>query len=606
MNRIQVSAHVALACLLFLSALLTPLPLKAQSVASTDLFFNEVQTVHLITLERRSAGLPPLRWNQELTHSARDFAQDVVLNQPLGYCGHTDSEGRSPGERMRIAGFVRLGAWAENSVCGYTTPEVTVRAWMNSDAHRANLLDGRFREIGVGFALSEANRGYIVADITIDSGYAPIIIENEAPSTTSTQVQLYIYDQVTQSGFMGQEASVEMMISNDPGFGGAVWQPFQAETTWTLSSGEGWKTVYVKTRDGLGRTVVAADTIYLGVSLPSAELSFGGASQFGTGFRLEKIEAGDWPQIQFSLDWVGDDSDPSFAASTGASTTLEDAGAVGGTAVSLQSGAIALLWTGGYLASTPGIAYFRVKVTDNSSTQDVLRLRVLSATGEAGQRLVRGVDFSAANAYQEFAVPYDLGASATTITFRIDSLVDAGVVFDAVTLFTAPIPVAAPLQWLSPENYLRNCGVQARFVKDDGSFSPIVEVHPASGVLTVDAENVRAEPQLLVTPPSVLIETTADQPSAPIVQLSVQCANCGEGPWQAVAGETWIQLAATNDAIEIQVNPEGMVPGVYQGQVVISAPDGTGLPPVVVPVTVMLGDATTILSQKLYLPAVRR
>lgn len=179
MSKSHLSSQLALCCVLLLALIITPAPLHAQSVSPADLFYDEVQTVYLINLERRAAGLAPLRWNQELTLSARTFAEDVVLHQPSSYCGHIDSAGRTPGERMRLAGYTKLAAWAENSVCGYTTPEAAVRAWMNSNAHRKNLLDSRLRELGVGFALSSAYRGYIVADLALDANYAPVIIANE-------------------------------------------------------------------------------------------------------------------------------------------------------------------------------------------------------------------------------------------------------------------------------------------------------------------------------------------------------------------------------------------------------------------------------------------
>lgn len=602
MRKSHFSSKLVLGCLLFLSLVIAPAPAHAQSVSPADLFFNEVQTVYLINLERRAAGLPPLRWNAELTASARAFAEDVVANQPAGYCGHIDSAGRTPGERMRLNGFTKLAAWGENSVCGYTTPEAAVRAWMNSDSHRQNLLDSRFRELAVGYALSSSHRGYIVADLALDASYAPVIIENEAPATTARTVQLYIYDQATRAGFTGQDASVEMMIANEPTFTDAIWQPYTTETIWTLAEGEGWKTVYVKTRDALGRTVVAQDSIYFGATLPRDELDFDGASRFGTGFRLEQIDAGGWPQMQFSLDWVGDDTDPYFSSG---GARIEDAAAIGGAAVRLSSGGNATLWSSSYLAALPATAYFRIKVSDNQTTQEVVRLRVMGASGDAGVRVLRGVDFTAADSFQEFAVPYDLGSAATSITFRIDRLGDADVVFDAVTLFTAPIPVAAPLQWQAPDSYLRNCGVQARFVDAEGAFSAAAEVHPASGRLAAPGNPV-VPPQLAVTPPSVWFETALDTAAPPPAQLNVQCLNCDDGPWQATTTISWLQLSATTDAIEIALLPDGMTPGIYQGEVTISAPAETGLTPVIVPVTVVIGDIGALLPEKIYLPAVVR
>lgn len=601
MRKSHFSLKLVLGCLLFLSLVIAPAPAHAQSVAPADLFFNEVQTVYLINLERRAAGLPPLRWNAELTTSARTFAEDVVANQSTGYCGHIDSAGRAPGERMRLAGFIKLAAWGENSVCGYTTPDAAVRAWMRSDSHRQNLLDSRFRELGVGYALSAANRGYIVADLALDASYAPVIIENDAPATTVRTVQVYVYDQVTRAGFTGQGASMEMMLANEPTFTDAVWQPYTAESSWTLTEGDGWKTVYVKTRDALGRTVVAQDSIYFGATLPRAELDFGGASHFATGFRLEQINAGGWPQMQFSLDWVGDDSDPYFASG---GARVEDAAAIGGTAVRLASGGNATLWSSSYLAALPATAYFRIKVSDNQTTQDVVRLRVMGASGDASVRVLRGVDFTAADSFQEFALPYDLGSAATSITFRIDRLGAADVVFDAVTLFTAPIPVAAPLQWQTPDSYLRNCGVQARFVDAEGAFSAAVEVHPASGWLAAPGNPI-VTPQLAVTPDSVSF-AVLDTAAPPPAQLNVQCLNCDDGPWQATTTITWLQLSTTADAIEIALLPDGMTPGIYPGEITISAPAETGLAPVVVPVTVVIGDIGALLPEKIYLPAVVR
>jgi uncharacterized protein YkwD len=41
-------------------------------------------------------------------------------------------------------------AWGTGSLA---TPAQIVRGWMNSPGHRANILNGRFRDIGVGVAL---------------------------------------------------------------------------------------------------------------------------------------------------------------------------------------------------------------------------------------------------------------------------------------------------------------------------------------------------------------------------------------------------------------------------------------------------------------------
>ncbi len=40
--------------------------------------------------------------------------------------------------------------YGENSAYGFRTPAATVRAWMRSPGHRANILNSIFRETGVG------------------------------------------------------------------------------------------------------------------------------------------------------------------------------------------------------------------------------------------------------------------------------------------------------------------------------------------------------------------------------------------------------------------------------------------------------------------------
>ena len=66
-----------------------------------------------------------------------------------------------------------------------------IQGWMNSPGHRVNLLDPDFNEIGVGYYRRDSDgRGYVTQDFGNDAVYAPVIIENEALSTTSPNVNL--------------------------------------------------------------------------------------------------------------------------------------------------------------------------------------------------------------------------------------------------------------------------------------------------------------------------------------------------------------------------------------------------------------------------------
>ncbi|MFA5791914.1 MAG: peptidoglycan-binding domain-containing protein [Candidatus Paceibacterota bacterium] len=56
--------------------------------------------------------------------------------------------------------------------------------------------------------------------------------------------------------------ATQMLISNDAGFAGAVWESYAVSKAWTLVLGDGVKTVYAKFRDAaLNMSVATSDTI---------------------------------------------------------------------------------------------------------------------------------------------------------------------------------------------------------------------------------------------------------------------------------------------------------------------------------------------------------
>lgn len=579
---------------------------QAQTSQTPELFYNEIQTVYLTNLERRKANLPPLRWNRELSEAARGFAQDVVTNLPAGYCGHTDSQGRNPGARMRDAGFTNLGMWAENAVCGYATPSSAVRAWMESPSHRANILGSDFREIGVGYARDASGRGYVVQDLTVDKLFAPVIIDDEAPSTTTPEVGLYIYNQVTSDGVTGMGETLEIMISNTPDFANASWQPYSAEVDWQLEPGEGWRTVYVKARDRLGRTTVVHDSIYLGPELSQEQITFAGASQVESGFTLETVDVAGWSQVQFSLGWILDDSDPTFQLHTGKGERVNDPAAIGGTALRMDGNspvAYASGWAGAPISGVPMTAYFRLKAGANSGEQEVARLTVRNQSKEYGPLILRAADFNAPGEYQEFAIAFDFSGSSDLVTFEFERSGAVEIYADAVTLYATPAAATAPLQWQAPGGYQRSRGVVARLLDGAGAFSAPIEVYPDTGQLIVTGGNAPAKPRLDVTPQAIWLDVQTDEQPA-MATVTVACQECAIAQWQASSDESWMALMASEDTLEIRCKTDGLEEGFYYGQIVVSVPGMDELEPVTVEVTLAVGGLDKLLPHKVYLPAV--
>lgn len=109
--------------------------------------------VCLINNRRVARGLPRLRLNRKLTKAAMWHTHDMVRR---GYFAHVSQRGRDVVDRLR--GTHYLGgrfSWAvgENLAWGsghLGSPRRIVRSWMESPGHRRNMLDRRYREIGIG------------------------------------------------------------------------------------------------------------------------------------------------------------------------------------------------------------------------------------------------------------------------------------------------------------------------------------------------------------------------------------------------------------------------------------------------------------------------
>lgn len=113
------------------------------------------QVINLTNAERADAGCPALVANDRLMIAAQGHSDDMAANN---FMSHTGSNGSSPWDRMREAGYEYRRA-AENVAAGYRTAESVVNGWMNSSGHRANILNCALEEIGVGYA-TNSNSDY--------------------------------------------------------------------------------------------------------------------------------------------------------------------------------------------------------------------------------------------------------------------------------------------------------------------------------------------------------------------------------------------------------------------------------------------------------------
>ena len=549
---------------------------------------DEARTVYLGNLARRANGLPPLRWNRELTDAARWFAWDSVENRVNPYCGHQDTHGDWPDDRAGAYGYTG-SAGAENAFCGYVSPEAAINGWLNSPGHRANLLDPNSREVGLGTYLRDSDgRGYIAQGFGVDAVYPPVIIDNEAISTTTSPVNLYIYDRASGGGFAGMGPATQMMVGNDPCFIDTTWQPYTAEKAWTLTPGEGWRTVYVKTRDTFGRTVVVSDTIYAGSNVPLDELGEAQMSTTRDSVTLYDLNGGGLPYVQFSLGWLADDTFDTFGLLWGAGERVSDPAAQGGTAFRLAyaSGteSSAWVWTTDFIKDVPLTAYVRLKVSDNTSSSEVARF---SATG-GGTLSLKGTDFRAANAYQEFPLNFTFNSSETFLTFQFWRSQSPDVTVDSVSLFTAPQPVTSTLTWNVPGGNARGQGIWVRYTNGSSQFSPISEGH--------------LRPQSLSVAPSSMTFLAGRREGPPLPGTVNLNRGCEITQWRVTSNADWLAPQTNGDSAQVHIDHARLSLGAYQGMLTFEATGGSGTDTRTVPVTLIVVEQLN----HIYLPMTRK
>ena len=97
------------------------------------------EVLELVNAEREKAGLHPLTLDSDLQEAAMVRAAESIV-----YFSHT----RPDGTGCWTAGPTYMAG--ENLAVGQTNPQQVVDAWMNSPAHRANILHEDYNSIGIG------------------------------------------------------------------------------------------------------------------------------------------------------------------------------------------------------------------------------------------------------------------------------------------------------------------------------------------------------------------------------------------------------------------------------------------------------------------------
>ncbi len=114
---------------------------------ASSLFTNvaKIELVDLTNQTRQNSGLAPLNINPLLERAALLKAQDMLKNN---YFAHTSPSGATPWYWFSEAGYKYQSA-GENLAAGFIDTNELMQAWRNSPSHLANILNPKYKEIGM-------------------------------------------------------------------------------------------------------------------------------------------------------------------------------------------------------------------------------------------------------------------------------------------------------------------------------------------------------------------------------------------------------------------------------------------------------------------------
>lgn len=144
-------------------------PKLGPSVLGYAANISPAEVINLTNQKRAEVGLAPLNENSALSAAAQAKGADM-LNK--GYWAHVAPDGTTPWNFFTDFGYKYRYA-GENLARDFSSASSAVDAWMNSPTHRENILNPKYKEIGIGVV--EGNLAGIDTTIIVQFFGAPYV-----------------------------------------------------------------------------------------------------------------------------------------------------------------------------------------------------------------------------------------------------------------------------------------------------------------------------------------------------------------------------------------------------------------------------------------------
>ena len=166
--------------------------------------------IELTNARRLSANSGMVKENPELTAAANAKVNDMFSKN---YWSHVSPTGTEPWFFVSKAGYKYKHA-GENLARDFSNPRDVVTAWMASPTHKKNLLDKRYKDIGVA-----VKDGYI----------------NGVETTIVVQLFGTTQDNITIGKIAAESISVDPVLANEPLNPPSGLSPLNLSKVWSMS-----------------------------------------------------------------------------------------------------------------------------------------------------------------------------------------------------------------------------------------------------------------------------------------------------------------------------------------------------------------------------------
>src|SRR3989344_7241408 len=126
-----------------------PAPTSTSGYSSASGELTRLGVINFTNVERLKQRVIPLIESEVLDQVAETKARDILAKQ---YFAHVSPRGIGAGNLADQFGYKYLLIGENLALGNFQTDVLLVKAWMDSPGHRANILNGTFRELGVGVA----------------------------------------------------------------------------------------------------------------------------------------------------------------------------------------------------------------------------------------------------------------------------------------------------------------------------------------------------------------------------------------------------------------------------------------------------------------------